>query len=53
MGREAQCRCRWDGGSGDVKAFLETNELILRGSLKRTLPIARLKDVRVAGEDLR
>ena len=52
MGREARCWCRWDGGLGEVKALLEANELILRGSLKRTLPIARLKDVRVAGEDL-
>ncbi len=53
MGLEAQCACRWDGGAGMVKALLETRELILRGDLKRTLPIAGLSEIRVEGDELR
>jgi ethanolamine utilization microcompartment shell protein EutS len=52
VGREARCECRWPGGSGEVKALLEATEIILRGSLRRTLAIADLSDVRVDGDDL-
>jgi len=52
MGLEALCACRWTGGAGRVKALLETRELILRGDLKRTLPIASLADIRVEGDEL-
>lgn len=52
MGREARCVGRWRGGSGEVKALLETHELILRGSLKGMFPIAGLRKVRVEGDDL-
>jgi len=52
MGREALCQARWPGGSGEVKALLETQELIFRGALKRTIAIAQLDGVRVAGDEL-
>jgi hypothetical protein len=52
MGREARCRCRFDGGEGEVKALLETHELILRGDLRRKFLIGALADVRAEGEDL-
>jgi hypothetical protein len=47
MGREAKCHARWPGGEGEVKALLETNEVILRGDLRRTMP---LTDIGVAVE---
>lgn len=52
MGREALCHCRWGGQSAEVKALLETHELILRGELKKKVPIADLKDVQTDSEDL-
>ena len=52
MGLEAKCHCRWSGGSGEVKALLETHELILRGDVKRRFPIAELSDIRASGGDL-
>ncbi|HXQ11444.1 MAG TPA: hypothetical protein VN805_10665 [Caulobacteraceae bacterium] len=53
MGVEARCICRWQEGAGEVKALLETHELILRGGLKRRFPFAAMAGVRVEGEDLR
>jgi hypothetical protein len=52
MGLEARCRCRWDGGSGAVRALLEADALILRGDLKRRFPIAEMSDVRANGAEL-
>lgn len=52
MGREAVCTCTWAGTSAEVKALLETHELILRGGIKKKLPIADLKSVHADGEDL-
>lgn len=52
MGREAVCICRWGGERAEVKALLETHELIVRGELKRKVPLADLKGVRVDGDDL-
>jgi hypothetical protein len=52
MGREAICTCHWGGESAEVKALLETHELILRGDLKKKVPIPELKDVRADGGDL-
>lgn len=52
MGREAICTCRWAGKSAEVKALLETHELILRGDLKKKVPLAEIRDVRADGEDL-
>jgi hypothetical protein len=52
MGLEAKCRGRWRGGSGEIKALLETHELIIRGALKGRFAIADLREVRVEGRDL-
>ena len=47
MGLEAETTCVHSGKSFAVKALLESTELILRGALKRKLPIAGLKLVAV------
>ena len=47
MGLEAETTCTHSGKSFAVKAVLESTELILRGALKRKLPIAALKHVAV------
>jgi hypothetical protein len=52
MGLEARCPCRWNDGSGEVRALLEARELIVRGDLKRTIPIAAITLVRVKGGEL-
>lgn len=52
MGREALCAARWGAKTGEVKALLETFDLILRGDLKRKALISDLKSVRVDGDDL-
>jgi hypothetical protein len=53
MGLEARCTCRVNDGSGEVRALLESHELILRGEVKRKFPIASITQVRVDGGDLR
>ena len=52
MGLEANCHCRWSGGSAEVKALLEADTLILRGGLRRSIPLASLITVQIAGNDL-
>lgn len=50
MGREALVRVRIDGEAGEtgqVKALLESRELILRGPIRRRYPTAALREVRV------
>lgn len=42
MGREARCRGRWPGGEGELKALLESEELILRGDYKARWPFSAL-----------
>jgi hypothetical protein len=46
MGREATCMCAWNGELAQVKALLETHELILRGALRRRVSFADMKLVR-------
>ncbi|MGB6688737.1 MAG: hypothetical protein WBE76_12945 [Terracidiphilus sp.] len=46
MGREANCKCDWAGTTGNVKALLETSELILRGEIRKRIPFAELKGVK-------
>jgi len=53
MGREAFAACRWNGQAGEVKALLESRELILRGALKACFAIADMSDIGVEGDDLR
>jgi len=45
MGREAICTCRWAGQKAEVKALLETPDLILRGEIRRRIPFAAMRDV--------
>lgn len=52
MGREAEGHAVWRGQSGAVKAFLESDGIILRGEVRGKLPRAGLMDWRVEGEDL-
>jgi hypothetical protein len=53
MGREATVQCRWGQETGHCKVLLETHELIVRGDLRRRVPIAQVIDVSVEGEELR
>ncbi|MEC4592882.1 MULTISPECIES: hypothetical protein [Nitrospirillum] len=52
MGLEAVCHVTWQGGAGEVKALLESRELILRGEIRRTVPVAAITAVAVEGDDL-
>ena len=52
MGREAEGHAVWRGQSGAVKAYLESDGIILRGDVRGKLPRAGLMDWRVEGEDL-
>jgi len=53
MGREAMCTCDWNGTIAEVKALIEPPELILRGGIRRRIPIAEMKRIRADGERLR
>ena len=53
MGREATCACDWNGTKAEVKALIEPPELILRGGIRRRIPIAAMKQIRADGERLR
>jgi hypothetical protein len=53
MGREATVQCQWAEESGLCKVLLESHELIVRGGLRRRVPISSLKDVTVEDERLR
>ena len=52
MGREATCTCVWNGKKSIVKALIEPPELILRGELKRRVPIATMKSVKAERDQL-
>lgn len=53
MGREVLCKGRWNSQAGEVKALLESREIILRGHLKMRIPISAISEVRVDDEGLR
>lgn len=46
MGREAACTCVWNGKTSSVKAGIEPPELILRGELRRRIPITPMQSIR-------
>jgi hypothetical protein len=52
MGREATCRCEWGGEEAEVRALLETDALILRGGMRRSIQFASMEAVLVQGESL-
>lgn len=45
MGRETNCKCDWAGTIGNVKVLLESTELIVRGDIRRRVPIHSLRSV--------
>jgi hypothetical protein len=45
MGREAICKCDWAGTIANVKVLLETSEIIVRGEIRKRVPLAELKQV--------
>jgi hypothetical protein len=45
MGREANCPCTWGQESGQCKVLLETHEFILRGAIRRSVPIDSLTNI--------
>jgi len=53
MGRETTAQCRWANEAGLCKVLLESQELILRGGLRRRVPLSQLSDVSVENEVLR
>lgn len=53
MGREATVQCQWAKETGLCKVLLESHDLIVRGSLRRRVPISQLSDVSVENESLR
>jgi len=53
MGREATCRCRWGSEEAEVRALLETQELILRGGMRRSVPLASIRNVSAEADSLR
>lgn len=52
MGREAIIDVIVDGDTAEVRAVLESSELILRGAIKRRYSRASLEQVRIEGENL-
>lgn len=52
MGREATCLCQSGETSAQVKALLESQELILRGEIRQCIPIAQITHLRVEDDRL-
>src|SRR5579863_1575845 len=52
MGRESNCLCEFNGASARVKALLESQELILRGEIRKRIPFAEMKRLKVNGDRL-
>ena len=52
MGREAKCFCDWSGQTGECKVLLESSELIVRGAIRRRVPLSGLTDVAVKAHQL-
>jgi hypothetical protein len=52
VGREAVTRVEWRGEVAEVKALLESREIILRGDIKARLPFASVTGSQIEGDDL-
>jgi hypothetical protein len=52
MGRETVAIARWRGEVEEVKALLESQEIILRGAIKARLPRSGISMIAVEGDDL-
>jgi hypothetical protein len=53
MGREATCHCKWGLESAECKVLLEVSEFIVRGAIRRRVPIASLTEISVDEDQLR
>jgi hypothetical protein len=53
MGREVRCLCRWNSEAGEVKALLESRDIILLGHFRTHIPLAAVSEVRVDEQGLR
>jgi hypothetical protein len=52
MGREARCKCEFEGSVVEVKLHLEPGLLTLSGGIKRKMPTAEIKEIKVVGDRL-
>ncbi len=52
MGLEAESELRVGSDSVHVRAILESHEIIFRGAVKKTLPIAELKNLHTVNDEL-
>lgn len=52
MGREAQSVCFWRGMTGEVRALLESHELILRGEIRERIPRSSIEKIAVIDDAL-
>jgi hypothetical protein len=52
MGREAVCTCDWAGTVAEVKALLETNELILRRDIRKRVAFTEIEGVKTQPDGL-
>ena len=53
MGREAETFAHWQGQHAEVRALLESNEVILRGGIRDRVPQAAITGMSVDSDDLR
>jgi hypothetical protein len=52
MGREATCLCDWAGTTAEVKALLESGEIILRGTMRKRICFSELKHIKANADRL-
>lgn len=52
MGKEALVFAEVGGEAGEVRALLESHELILRGEVRRRIAIQSIRDLTIDGDDL-
>jgi hypothetical protein len=52
VGREAVCTCDWAGTVAEVRALLETTELILRGDIRKRVAFQKIEGVKVVSDGL-
>jgi len=52
VGREAKCTCDWAGTTTEVRVLLESGEIVLRGGIRKRLPLSEVKKVRVLSDRL-
>lgn len=53
MGREAIAVAHWRGEVAEVKALLESTEIILRGTIKARIPRSSISEISVSADELK